>query len=570
MSEGGGAVTQAVRALTPAIGFLVLVTFLTNLLALTSPIYMVLVYDRVLSSMRVETLVLLTVLAAVSYAVFGILDTARSRIAARLAMWLSVTLGPAILNAAMLDQVRGAADSAARIRDLRRMRDFISTTLNPVLDVPFAPIFFAAAFVIHSWIGWLTVLSALLLMIISLSSDRVTRTRAATYVTMTDKAETSMGEALSASDSVRAMAMAPAVIERWNARMDLATQAYLQTSDVGSAFAGAGKFVRLFSQSLVLGVGALLVIRGTLQPGLMIAGSIVMGRALAPIDQLLGSWRSLQETRLSYEALKDLPPLHAGPRTETARPVGMIVADGLGYVTPAGRCLVQGVRFSIRPGEVMAIVGPSGAGKTTIARLLTGGIRASSGVLLIDGRPIADWDAEVLGRHVGYLSQDIDLFEGTIAENIARMTTYPDLAKVIRAARRAGAAEMIEAMPDGYQTHLLAAGRNLSGGQRQRIALARALYGDPAIVVLDEPTSALDQFSEAALIAALGELKAAGCATAIISHAPPMLEIADTVLLVMEGEVRAFGPKHEMQRMFTQGVKQEPEMVEAGLDHARE
>jgi PrtD family type I secretion system ABC transporter len=553
------AADAAVRALMPAAGYLALVTCLLNVLALTSPVYMILVYDRVLSSMRVETLILLTLLAAVSFAVFGILDAARARIAARLAMWFSATLGPAILNAAMIDQVRGDADGARRIRDLRRIRDFISVTLNPLLDVPFAPIFFAAAFILHAWIGWLTIVSAALMFAISLASDRLTRIRAASYVAATDQAEANMTEALRASDTVRAMAMAPAIIDRWNARMDVAAQAYVHTSDINALFAGMGKFVRLFSQSLVLGVGAWLVINGELQPGLMIAGSIIMGRALAPVDQMLNSWRSLQESRLAFAGLKDLPGAPASLNVETARPRGRVSAEEVSFTHPgARRPAVKGVRFSVEPGELMAIAGPSGAGKSTIARLLVGGIRSDTGMLLIDGRPIDQWNADLLGRHIGYLPQEIELFEGTIAENIARMGPVADRAAIERAARRAGAAEMIEGMPNGYDTHIVPGGRNLSGGQRQRVALARALYGDPVLLVLDEPTSALDQGSEAALIDALEGLKGADCAIVVISHAPAMLRVSDTVLLIVNGEARAFGPTLEIQRIFGQPQPQEP------------
>lgn len=535
----------------PSIGFMLLTTFFINLLALTSPLYMILLYDRVLTSLRVETLVILTGMAATAFATYGALETVRNWSGSRLAAWFSRAAGPMTVRDALRGVLVDDPSAYGRTKSLRKLRDFISGPLTTLLDLPFAPLFFIAAFVLHPLIGWLTAVSAALLFAISLVADRLTRDGARRFVEASDVGEIALAQALRNSQAIAAMAMQSAIVERWSRAMDHAHEAQVRASDINGVFIGVSRAYRLLAQSLVLGLGAWLVIDGALAPGLMIAGSIIMGRALAPIDQMLGSWRSLQEARIAYAELAAIAP----PRDDLARPAerpsGFLEVERLSYApAPGARNILSDVRCSVHPGEVMAVIGPSGAGKSTLARLIVGARTPSDGQIRLAGLPFEAWDPETLGRHVGYLPQEVELFDGTLAENIARLVDEPDPVKVRDAAVRAGVHDMIEAMPHGYETRIGSGGHLLSGGQRQRIGLARALYGSPSLVVLDEPNSNLDQAGEQSLMSALRSQKGTDAATVVICHSPTLLTVADTILLIADGEARGFGPADEMMRLL--------------------
>jgi len=347
---------------------------------------------------------------------------------------------------------------------------------------------------------------------------------------------------------MRAMGMENAVIDRWRRAQEVALGEQMRSADISSTFTGLSRFVRMLAQVGILGLGAYLVILGELSVGLLIAGSIILGRALAPIEQFLTAWRSMSETRIAYRRLVDLDDHLPMPRQSPAVKVtGELEVQNVAYRPYSNAELIlRNVRCSIEPGEAMLVLGPSGAGKSTLARLIVGAQTPTSGRILLDGTDFKQWDSADLGPRIGYLPQTVELFPGTIAENIARMADPPDMAKVIEAAKNAGAHDVISHFPQGYETPIGPGGGFLSGGQRQRVGLARALYGKPRLIVLDEPNANLDTDGEADLIEAVKRAKAWGAAIAIISHTPPLLRVADTVLIIQNGEATVFGPASDI------------------------
>jgi ATP-binding cassette subfamily C protein/ATP-binding cassette subfamily C exporter for protease/lipase/ATP-binding cassette subfamily C protein EexD len=520
-----------------------------NLLVLVSPLYMFQVFDRVLPSGHVETLVALSVVAGFALLVFGLLEAIRHQALVRISTWLDRRLAEPVLEASVGEALAGRAIGAQALRDLAQLRAFISSEgVFPILDAPWTLAFIAVIWLLHPWLGVLALLGTVLLFALALGSEIVMRAPLAEAHERWMAAQRRSETALRNAEVVHAMGMLPALLRRWHADNDRALEQHAQASDRGAAIIGMAKFLRLFIQIGILGLGAYLVLGGELTGGGMIAGSILLSRALAPVEQAIGAWKGLVAARASHQRLQALLRRHpeAVPVLRLPVPEGHLSVERLVFTPPDGdRPILKSLEFELAAGEVLAVVGPSGSGKSTLCRLIAGIWAPAWGHVRLDGAEVHTWDRADFGRHVGYLPQDVELFAGTVRDNIARMTAAPDEA-VIEAARVAGAHDMILRLRAGYATEIGPQGAVLSGGQRQWIGLARAMFGKPRMVVLDEPNASLDQAGEAALIDAIGRLKARGTTVILVAHRPSLLVHVDKLLVLREGAAVLFGPRDEV------------------------
>ena len=531
----------------------ILFSVAASLLMLTSPLYMLQIYDRVLGSRSEATLVALSLLIALLFLLMGIFDHARSRLLARIGARLQDGLDrrvfSAALDAASLDPDDANATSAPR--DLDALRQFwASPAVTALIDMPWVPIYLGAIFLFHPILGWLAVAGGAVVFCLALLNQISTRRAIARSTAAGLQAERAADRMVTEGETIRALGMTGAAFDRWQKTRGLALTEGLHASDVAGANATASRTFRLFLQSAMLGLAAWVVLRGELTPGAMIAASILMGRALQPVEQAVAHWSTIQRAAEARNRLADLlarvPP--PAPRTVLPRPTGRLAAVQLA-IRPPGQALptLRGVSFTLDPGQALGIIGPSGAGKSTLARALIGLWPTAAGSLRLDGATLDQYDPDQLGRWIGYLPQRVTLFDGTIAENIARLAP-PDDAAVVAAARKAAAHDMILRLPDGYDTRIDAAGGRLSGGQIQRVALARALYGDPPLLILDEPNSQLDNDGSNALNAALRAHKAAGGTAIVMAHRPAAIQECDMLLLLENGQPSAYGPRDQVLR----------------------
>ena len=523
-----------------------------NLLMLTAPLYMLQVYDRVLGSRSVETLLALSVLVAFLFLAMGVLDHARSRIMARIGARLQDGLDRRVFSAAVHRLTLTPNDPAALAaqRDLESVqRLWSSPVLLSLFDIPWTPLFIAAIFVFHAWLGWLAIAGGVILVTVALLNQRnsehpLIRANAAGM-----QADRMSDNLKSEAEAVQALGMAGAGFDRWQRARSMALGQAIAAADVTGVYGSVSKVFRMFLQSAMLGLGAFLVLRGELSSGAMIAGSVLMGRALAPIEQAVGGWPLVSRAREGHARLADLlsrSPVDP-PRTALPRPRAILEAPNLSVVPPGDSMpVLRSVSFRLEPGQALGIIGPSGSGKSSLARALIGVWRPAGGKVRLDGATLDQYDPDILGSYFGYLPQRITLFDGTIAQNIARLQETPDSAKVVAAAKKAAAHDMIIKLPDGYDTRVSTLGGRLSGGQVQRIGLARALYGDPVILVLDEPNSNLDNDGSLALNLAIREMKADGRAVLIMAHRPAAIQECDLLLVLEDGTRRAFGPRDQV------------------------
>ncbi len=528
-----------------------------NLLMLAGPLYMLQVYDRVLASHSVPTLIALSALLCGALALQAVMDLIRNRVVTRsvefLDQHLSAVVHKAIIRLSAVSRQTG--ETHEPVRDLDQIRAFL-TGQGPVaiVDLPWIPIFLLICGLIHPWLGILALVGGMMLASATLLTERASRapTREATRIARVRSV------ALEAdrrnSETTTAMGLETALSQRWQALNTGYLVAAQRSSDVISFYASLSKMTRIMLQSAALGLGAYLVIGHELMPGAMIASSIMMGRALAPIETAIANWRGFVAARDSIGRLTNaLARVGTDPvRTALPKPTSSLVAESVAVVPPGGQAaVVRNVNFTLAAGEVMGIIGPSGSGKTSLVRALVGVWRPAQGAVRVDGAALEQWPPEIIGPHIGYLSQAVDLFDGTVAENIARMAVEPDDGAVVRAARAAGAHEIVLRLSNGYDTRIGQAGAILSAGQRQRVALARALYGDPFLVVLDEPNANLDGDGEAALLQAIRDAKARGAIVVLIAHRAAMLAVCDKLLVVLDGAQYAFGPCREILRNTT-------------------
>lgn len=541
-----------------------LFSVLVNLLMLTGPLYMMQVYDRVLGSRSEATLVALSVLVTFLFLAMGLLDHARSRVMARVGAAMQDKLDRRVFAAAMkrltllpTDQVALAAQ-----RDLEAVqRLWASPVLLSIFDIPFTPLFIAAIFVFHPLLGWLAIGGGVFLIAVTVLNQRMTQIPINRTNGLTLQAERISDLIKTEAEAVQALGMTGAAFERWHKARGAALAEGLQAGDLGGRFGSITKTFRMFLQSAMLGLGAWLVLKNQLSPGAMIAGSILMGRALQPIEQAVGQWamvtRAQEGTRRLAELLTRVPP--EPQRTALPRPRAILDVSSLSVVPPGEtQAVLRGVSFQMGEGQALGIIGPSGAGKSTLARAIIGVWRPAAGKVRLDGASLEQYDPDVLGSYIGYLPQRVTLFEGTIAENIARLQPNPDSAKIVEAAQKAAAHDMILRLPEGYDTRVSTLGGRLSGGQIQRIGLARALYDNPVLLVLDEPNSNLDNDGTVALNIAIRSLKAAGGSVIIMAHRPAAIQECDLLLVLEDGMRRAFGPRDQVLKEM---VKNHTEIV---------
>ncbi|TPM27049.1 type I secretion system permease/ATPase [Mesorhizobium sp. B2-3-4] len=527
-------------------------SLLINILLLVVPLYLLQVYDRVLPSSSVETLVYLSGIAVFALAFLGLLDAVRAVYTQRVAAIVDRKLGASTFAISLGAKYAGGLSP---LRDLASVCAFLRSRGVAVLfDLPFAPVFLALLYLIHPVLFWVTVAGAVLLLVLVVANqlaigrnDALSTQRSA----LASQAEQAFARN---ADTLRAMGMVENAARAWGRHVAAALTFHDRSSSANAIFSGASRALRMVLQLAILGAGAWLVLQGQMTAGMIFASSLVSSRALQPLDQLIGAWRQIADARRAWTRLEKA--LATGPaearKLVLPDPVGAISAQDVFFMAPNARPgtepILKRLNFAIDAGEALAIVGPSGAGKSTLARLLVGAARPTGGSIRIDGADLGSWDESQLGKHIGYLAQEVELFPGSIAQNVARFDPHADDAAIVEAARRAQVHELILGQRDGYQTMIGPSDRALSGGERQRIGLARAFYGNPRLLVLDEPSSHLDGAGEAALEVVVSAARAARVTVIVITHRPSIAAACDRVLLLRGGMIEAFGPSDEVLR----------------------
>jgi len=521
-----------------------------NLLMLVPSLYMLQVYDRVLSSRNETTLWMLTVMMLGAYLFISALEFVRSFVLIRLGAQLDMKLNKRIYTAAFEQNLKRAGGNAGQaLQDLANIRQFLTGSgVFAFLDAPWFPIYLLVIFLFNTYLGLFALVGTILLVALAYANEVVSRKPLSQASGMHVAASNLATNNLRNAEVIEAMGMLPNLISRWFKLHSRFIQLQAEASEKASIVGAVTKFARISMQSLILGFGALLALKGTITPGMMIVASILMGRALSPVEQLINVWKSWSSTRSAYQRLVELlstnPPRITG--MALPKPLGRVGLQSVTAVPPgATEAAIKNLSFTLAPGDVLGVIGPSGAGKSTLARLLVGVWPAAVGHVRLDGADVYQWSKDELGPHIGYLPQDIELFGGTISENIARFGEV-DAEKVVLAAKRAGVHDMILHMPMGYNTPLGDGGAGLSGGQKQRIGLARAMYDDPSLIVLDEPNSNLDDVGEKALLAAIADLHQRGKTIVMITHRTSAISVTNKLLLLTDGMAQVFGPSAEV------------------------
>ncbi|MFW7340151.1 type I secretion system permease/ATPase [Pollutimonas sp. H1-120] len=521
-----------------------------NILGLTPALYMLQVYDRVLTSANQTTLLMLTLLVVGLYLLSALLEFARSQVLIRVGNRFDMLLNQRIFTASFERNLRRAGGNPAQaVQDLTNLRQFMTgNALIAFFDAPWTPVYIAVTFMVHPLLGFITLGGSLILIVLAYITNAITHRPLAEANQASISAAAFANNHLRNAEVIEAMGMLPGLRARWFGQHSRVLSLQTQASDRNARISTASRFVRITLQSIVLGVGALLVIDGSITAGMMIVCSILMGKALGPVEQAISAWRQMLNTRQAYarldEILKEAP--QRGNTLTLPAPKGHIRLENVFAGAPGGQtAILKGLSFDIPAGDAVGVIGPSAAGKSTLARVLVGIWPSRAGTVRLDGADVYLWNKDELGPHIGYLPQDIELFEGSIAENIARFGAVND-ERVIEAAQRAGVHDMILRLPQGYDTRLGTDGASLSGGQKQRIALARAMYGDPALLVLDEPNSNLDERGEAALMQAIADMKRRGSTVVLITHRMSVLNTMDKLLMMREGNLAMYGPRDDV------------------------
>ena len=541
-----------------------------NILLFVGPLYMLQIYDRVLQSRNETTLVMLTVIAGSMLMVHGLLEFLRSRVLVRTGYQfdeaLSAPLFHRVLKASLANP---GGNSQAALSDVGRLREFLTGSgLTAMCDVPWVPLFLVVCFLFHPWIGTVALGGATIVFVLALISELTTKKTLDEAQNVNQAAQQFASTTLQNAEVIRAMGMEGQLRDRWLERHDRMMDLQASASDRAGVISSISKFVRAGLQVAILGVGAYLVLQGEMSAGVMVAASIMMGRALAPVDQVVGQWKNFVGARQSYRRLKSMfAQIPADiERTALPAPEGRLAVEGLMALVPGSRTpVLQGVNFAIEPGQTLAVVGPSGAGKSSLVRTLVGVWPTVSGTVRLDGTEIGHYNSDELGAYVGYLPQEVELFAGTIAENIARFRDADDK-DIVAAAKLAGVHDMIQKLPQGYDTEIGIGGRSLSGGQRQRVGLARALYGNPSLIVLDEPNANLDSEGETALMHALASIKQRATTVVFVSHKMNLLSQADMTLVMKDGRVQRFVPTRQfLQPMAAAAADPRPPQAAAQI-----
>ncbi len=557
------ALRTGIRAITPAFATAVIFSFFLNLLLFVSPLYMLQIYDRVLGTRNLVTLGGITIIAAILLMVWAALETLRSRLLVRAGMLFDERFAAPMFRVVHRGLLRQpGAFSGQYLRDIDVIREFFTGAgLIAFCDLPWFPVYVGVAYLMHPWFAGLAIVGGIVILFLALLNEVMTRKTllAASKANMT--AGNSAGAAFRNIEVVHAMGMLEAMVGRWDRHHREVLGLQAQASDRAGAIVASTKFFRMFLQTGILGLGAYLAVQHEITAGAMIAASIIIGRALQPIELAVGNWKSFLAAREAFGRMKLL--FHAvgvePQRMSLPNPKGLLAVENVVAAAPGGQtAILKGISFKLGAGELLGIVGPSAAGKSSLARVLVGVWQVAAGAVRLDGYELSHWDPQDLGKHLGYLPQDIELFAGTVAENIARFGVVDNEA-VIAAAELAGCHELIQNLPDGYNTNIGDSGQILSGGQRQRIALARCLYRSPSFIVLDEPNANLDSAGEEALLMAIQRLRAAGTTIVLITHKINILSLVDRIMIMGDGMVQAFGSRDEVLRRLTG-----PKVVKAG------
>ncbi|PIL21879.1 peptide ABC transporter ATPase [Puniceibacterium antarcticum] len=557
MDKGREELRAARRASRPYYWFVGVFSFFVNMLMLTGSLYMLQVYDRVLGSRSEATLLALSLVVLFLYIMMGVLDYVRGRVMGRVAARFQSRLDLRVFDAVMRRAATKPDElSATGLRDLESVQRLMSSpVLLSLFDLPWTPFFLFGIILFHPWLGYLAMAGGATLIVITLVNQLVTRNPTLKSSQATFQSEKISDQIRGESEMVLAMGMRGNAFHRWKSARDGSLRGQIASTDLLGSFSTLTKTLRMILQSAMLGLGAYLVLQNEVTGGAMIASSILMGRALAPIEMAIGQWGLIQRARKGWDnlarLLSEVP--EEAPRTNLPTPRAKLDVTQLTVVPPGEQlAALRLLSFNLLPGQAIGVIGPSGAGKSTLARALTGVWRPAGGKIRLDGASIEQYGPDVLGRYIGYLPQRVTLFDGTIAENIGRLSASPDAAMVVEAAKKAAAHDMILKLPDGYDTRVTATGGRLSGGQMQRIGLARAMYGDPMILVLDEPNSNLDNEGSEAVNQAIRIMKSEGKSVLIMAHRPAAIKECDLLLVLEGGSSVAFGPKDEVLKQKVQ------------------
>lgn len=532
------------------IGLLVF-SFIVNLLLLVQPLYMLQIYDRVLTSGSFDTLLFISLLAAGALLLLGLLDAIRAIIASRVAARIEVEVGESALLAAM-NAPKASLGDVQPLRDLATVRNFIGgRAIFAWLDLPFAPFFIVILYLIHPHLFWMTLIGALVLGALALANERATAKVGAEASEKTMSAQLVAQSLVRNAETLGAMGMVRNAVGVWGQNAAGSMIALDRMNRRNALFAGISRILRMGLQLAILGYGGYLVINGEMTAGMIFASSLISGRALQPIDQVIAGWRGVTETRRAWQRLKQALSYYENARAFTQLPPlqGALQIDKLIVFPPnvkGANPLLKGVSLDIAAGDCLVIIGPSGAGKSTLARAIVGALKPANGSISVDGADIRNIDPDQFGAHVGYLAQDVELLPGTVSQNIARFDPRKRDDEVITAARKAQVHDLVNSLPSGYDTTLGPGGLQLSGGQRQRIGLARAFFGSPRLVVLDEPNSHLDAEGEQALERAIRSVKADGVTVVVVTQRRGILELADKIAILKEGGLQDFGTKQDV------------------------
>lgn len=543
---------DALKSCKIALVGLAIACALINVLYLSGSIYMLEVYDRVLTSRSIPTLVGLTVMIVILYSFQGLLDLLRGRVLVRVGRSIGQSLSGRVYETIgrLAITRRAGGDGLQPLRDLDQIRTFFAGQgPGALLDLPWMPFYIGICFIFHFWIGMTALVGALIIISFTVMTEFMTRAPQRSAMELGGRRQAMAESNRRNAEAIQAMGMGPAIAGKWTKIDEQYLEVNQKASDVAGTFGSLSKVMRMALQSALLGVGAFLVIRQEATPGVIIAGSILGARALAPVDLAIANWRGFVGARQSWRRLEELLKKFPAEDKQLAlpKPKSHLSIENVSVVPPGEqRAVVQDVTFRLEKGSGLGIVGPSASGKSSLARIIAGVWPPARGAARIDGATLDQWPPSVLGQHIGYLPQDVELFAGTVTENIARFQPDPDPEKVIAAATAAGVHDLILHLPGGYDTEIGESGASLSAGQRQRIALARALYGDPFLIVLDEPNSNLDAEGEEALTKAILGVRARGGIAVVIAHRPSALAGVDQMLVMMQGRSQGFGPKEEV------------------------
>lgn len=521
-----------------------------NGLMLMPAIYMLQLYDSVLTSRNEMTLLMLTLIVIGAYIFLGALEYVRSFVLIRVGAKLDLKLNKRVYTAAFEQSLKhGESNAGQALKDLTNIRQFMTgNALFAFFDAPWFPIYIFVIFMFHPWLGVFALVGTAVLIVLAYINEKISRKPLDEANTMAVVSTNMASNNLRNAEVIEAMGMLPNLQARWNKLHSRFLNLQAEASEKAGIVTAISKSTTVALQSLMLGLGALLVLENQISPGMMIAASILMGRAIAPVQLLISVWKQFGGARSAYDRLTKLLEQHPArePGMTLPKPTGAVSVENVTAAPPGSRVpVIKGLNLSLTAGEVLGIVGPSGSGKSTLARLLVGVWPAAAGKVRLDGADVYLWNKEELGPHIGYLPQDIELFSGTVSENIARFGEV-DAGKVILAAQRAGVHQMILNMPEGYDTKLGDGGAGLSGGQKQRLGLARAMYDDPALIVLDEPNSNLDDVGEQALLNALIDLRKRRKTIVLITHRSSVISVTNKLLVLQEGVARLFGPTEQV------------------------